>query len=39
MGGYSADEPSPEGLVEWLKTLPLPRESRILPADNHNAKP
>ncbi len=31
MGGYSADEPSPEGLVEWLKTLPSEGVTSFLP--------
>jgi len=31
MGGYSADEPSPEGLVEWLKALPSEGVTSFLP--------
>lgn len=32
MGGYSADEPSPEGLVRWLSTLPSEGVTSFLPA-------
>jgi len=32
MGGYSADEPSPEGLVRWLKALPSEGVTSFLPA-------
>jgi len=32
MGGYSADEPSQEGLVKWLKALPSEGVTSFLPA-------
>ncbi|HEY8422552.1 MAG TPA: N-acetylglucosamine-6-phosphate deacetylase [Thermoclostridium sp.] len=32
MGGYSADEPSPEGLIKWLKALPAEGVTSFLPA-------
>jgi len=32
MGGYSTDDPSPEGLVRWLKALPSEGVTSFLPA-------
>ncbi|AGC68969.1 N-acetylglucosamine-6-phosphate deacetylase NagA [Thermoclostridium stercorarium subsp. stercorarium DSM 8532] len=38
MGGYSADDPSPEGLIKWLKALPSEGVTAFLPTTTTQSK-
>ena len=38
MGGYSADEPYPEGLVRWLRALPSEGVTSFLPATSTQSR-